>query len=81
MTVHIRFYSYFRDLTGTDRTTELLPDGNTIADLYRRLVARYPRLGVMQKSTLIAVGVEYQGRDYLLKEGDEVSFFPPVQGG
>jgi molybdopterin converting factor small subunit len=35
----------------------------------------------MQNSTLIAVGVEYQSRDYVLKDGDEVSLFPPVQGG
>jgi molybdopterin converting factor small subunit len=27
------------------------------------------------------VGVEYQGREHVLAEGDEVSFFPPVQGG
>ena len=30
---------------------------------------------------LVAVGVDYQKPDYLLKEGDEVSLFPPVQGG
>jgi molybdopterin converting factor small subunit len=29
----------------------------------------------------MAVGVEYQTQDYLLREGDEVSLFPPVQGG
>ena len=28
-----------------------------------------------------AIGVDYQPRTYVLKEGDEVSFFPPVQGG
>ena len=35
----------------------------------------------MQNSTLIAVGVDYQTRSYRLQEGDEVSLFPPVQGG
>ena len=35
----------------------------------------------MQNSTLLAVGVEYQTRDYVLQPGDEVSLFPPVQGG
>jgi molybdopterin converting factor small subunit len=29
----------------------------------------------------MAVGVEYQQRAYVLQEGDEVSLFPPVQGG
>ena len=41
----------------------------------------FPKLAAMEKSTLIAVGVDYQTRDYVLKDGDEVSFFPPVQGG
>jgi molybdopterin converting factor small subunit len=44
-------------------------------------MAHFPKLGAMKKSTLLAVGVEYQSRDYVLKEGDEVSLFPPVQGG
>jgi molybdopterin converting factor small subunit len=35
----------------------------------------------MRNSTLIAVGVDYQEKSYVLKEGDEVSLFPPVQGG
>ena len=35
----------------------------------------------MRKSALMAVGVDYQHRGYVLKAGDEVSLFPPVQGG
>ena len=44
-------------------------------------MARVPKLGTMKKSTLLAVGVDYQTRDYVLQDGDEVSLFPPVQGG
>ena len=81
MRVTITFFSYFKDLTGCDHTSETLPPGSTIGDLQKQLFVRFPKLAAMQNSTLIAVGVEYQGRGYLLKEGDEVSFFPPVQGG
>ena len=35
----------------------------------------------MQRSTLIAVAWITRTADYVLKEGDEVSLFPPVQGG
>jgi molybdopterin converting factor small subunit len=35
----------------------------------------------MRKSILAAVGVDYQTGDYKLNHGDEVSLFPPVQGG
>ena len=81
MNIHVSFYSYFKELTGVDRATEAVPEGGNIGDLYRQLIARFPKLTGMQKSTLIAVGLDYQGRDHVLKEGDEVSLFPPVQGG
>ena len=81
MRVTIRFYSYFKDLTGCSETTEELPAGGTLGSLFERLTARFPNLAAMQKATLMAVGVEYQNRSYILREGDEVSLFPPVQGG
>lgn len=81
MCLKIHFYSYFKDLTGCAETTEELTCGNNIADLLKRLIEKFPKLAAMQNSTLVAVGVEYQTKDYLLKEGDEISLFPPVQGG
>jgi molybdopterin converting factor small subunit len=81
MRVPVTFFSYFKDLTGCSSASEVVPAGATLQDLYGRLVARFPKLAAMERSTLIAVGVEYQTRDYVLKEGDEVSLFPPVQGG
>jgi molybdopterin converting factor small subunit len=81
MQVAVHFYSYFKELTGCAETTETLPEGGTIEALMEQLIARFPKLGAMRNSTLIAVGVEYQGRGYVLKEGEEVSLFPPVQGG
>lgn len=81
MEIPIQFYSYFQDLTGCESATETLDDGATIQTLMERLFARFPRLAEMPNSILIAVGVEYQTRDYVLKAGDDVSLFPPVQGG
>jgi molybdopterin converting factor small subunit len=81
MIVSVSFYSYFKDLTGCAAAAEKLPAGSTIADLLTTLAERFPKLAAMRKSTLVAVGVNYQALDYLLHEGDEVSLFPPVQGG
>jgi len=81
MEITVHFYSYFKDLTGCAQAVEMVAGGCTVGELHTRLMARFPKLGAMQKSTLIAVGVEYQPRSYVLNEGDEVSLFPPVQGG
>ena len=81
MRITVHFYSYFKDLTNCAETTESLAPGATIADLITRLQERFPRLIPMERSTLVAVGVEYQPRDYVLVPGEEVSLFPPVQDG
>ena len=81
MRVTVCFYSYFKDLAGCALVTETLPAGSTLGNLFEKLVARFPKLAGMQQSALMAVGVGYQDRSYVLKAGEEVSLFPPVQGG
>jgi molybdopterin converting factor small subunit len=79
--VKVHFYSYCKEVTGCATTVETLAEARTIGDLLGVLFQRFPKLAALQKSLLVAVGVEYQGRDYVLRPGDEVSLFPPVQGG
>ena len=45
------------------------------------VLATFPALAEMKNSNLKAVGVDYQDDDFVLSDGDEVSLFPPVQGG
>lgn len=81
MEVGVHFYSYFKDLTGCASVREQLPAESRLEQLLQQLYLRFPRLEPMRHSTLIAVGLEYQDRNYVLRPGDEVSLFPPVQGG
>lgn len=81
MLIKVSFYSYFKDLTGCSQVTEELAEGSTLADLLERISVRFPKAATLQNSTLLAVGLEYQNRSYILKDNDEVSLFPPVQGG
>jgi len=81
ISVTISFYSYFKDLAGCAKVSESLTEGETLDALFQKLTHRFPRLAAMRNSTLIAVGVDYQDRAYVLKAGDDVSLFPPVQGG
>ncbi len=81
MRVNVHFYSYLRDLTGCAQVVEELPGGSTLAELRARLDRRFAPLAGWGGATLWAVGLEYQPPAYVLLEGDEVSLFPPVQGG
>jgi molybdopterin synthase sulfur carrier subunit len=81
MTLTVQFHSYFKELTGTSESTYEMAEGSTLGDLLNQVHQRFPKLKPMERSTLSAVGVEYQRPDYLLRTGDEISLFPPVQGG
>jgi molybdopterin converting factor small subunit len=81
MRVTVCFHSWFKEVTGCTRVEETLPAGSTVDVLLGKLIARFPKLADLQRCMLIAVGVDYQTRTYVLNEGDEVSLFPPVQGG
>lgn len=81
MRIAVHFYSYFTELTGCSETSLEVSEGATIKDLFHQLSQKFPKLLAMKKSTLIAVGVDYQTWNHVLKDGDEVSLFPPVQGG
>ena len=81
MQVTIQFFSYLSELTGCSRINETLAAGTCLGSLHDRVMEHFPKLAAMRNSTLLAVGVEYQSREYVLQDGDEVSLFPPVQGG
>lgn len=81
MQIEVLLHSYFKDLAGCAQVSETVATGSSLGALHDQLLTRFPKLAAMKKSTLLAVGVDYQTRDYVLKEGDEVSLFPPVQGG
>jgi sulfur-carrier protein len=79
--VVVHLWSYFKELAGTSQLTVELPRGSSLGQLLDEVYRRHPKLGALRQSTLLAVGVEYQGASYLIQAGDEVSLFPPVQGG
>lgn len=81
VTITIQFFSYLKELVGVDRLQRAVPAGTALGTLHEALCREHPGLNEMRRSTLLAVGVDYQTRDHPLKDGDVVSLFPPVQGG
>lgn len=81
MKVHVQFFSRLRDLAGVSERDLELPEAIKVAELLEILYARTPALRDWDKSILVAAGVEFVGRDYVLKADDQISIMPPVQGG
>ena len=81
MKVHVQFFSRLRDLAEKSPMDLDVPEGTRVADVLEMLFSRTPALREWDKSILVAADVEFVGRDYMLKSGDEISIMPPVQGG
>jgi molybdopterin converting factor subunit 1 len=81
MIFHVRLFARARDLGGADRLALDLPDGATVADLRRRLVALHPQLTELSAKCAVAVGAEFADDNRLLTEGAEIALLPPVSGG
>ena len=81
MKVHVQFFSRLRDLAGVQEMQLDLPDSTTTRDLLETLYSRKPALRDWDKSILVAAGVEFVDREYVLQPNDQISIMPPVQGG
>ena len=81
MKVLVKFWSYFRDHTGCTETALELAKGTTLGEPHAAVLDEFPKLAGSKNSTLKAVGLKYEDDGFVLSDGDEVSFFPPVQGG
>jgi molybdopterin converting factor subunit 1 len=81
MIFNVRLFARARDLGGADRVTVDLPNGATVADLRRRLVALHPQLADLTGKCAVAVDAEFAGDGQVLTEGAEIALLPPVSGG
>jgi molybdopterin converting factor small subunit len=81
MNVHVQFFSRLRDLAGVSEMELEVPEATKIAELLEILYSRTPALRDWDKSILVAAGVDFVGRDYVVEGDDQISIMPPVQGG
>lgn len=81
MKIHIHFFSRLRDLAEVSGLELEVPESTNVATLLTTLYSRTPALRDWDKSILVAAGVEFVGRDYLIQPNDRISIMPPVQGG
>ena len=81
MKVRVKFFAILRERAGTGELSKEVPDGATVADLWRQLQGDYPKLDVPGIRLLYAVNQNYVGVDHKLSNDDEVVFVPPVSGG
>jgi molybdopterin converting factor subunit 1 len=81
MNISVRLFAMLREQAGWRERRLELPDGATIADGWRALVADAPQIDAMRQYVRFARNGRYAAPDERLAEGDELAIIPPVAGG
>jgi molybdopterin converting factor subunit 1 len=79
--VKVLFFGRVREFAGLSETTEELPPGSTLSDLFDRYAQRFPPLVDFRPSLVASRNQEFAAWDTPLAAGDEIAFLPPVSGG
>lgn len=79
--VNVLFFGRVRELTGMAEDSVELPNGTTLAGLFDRYAARFPKLAAFRASLVASRNEEFASWDTPLVENDTIAFLPPVSGG
>ena len=81
MRVRVLFFGMLKDFVGRPGEECDFPDGADLGAIFDSYARRYPRLGDMARSIVIARNQEFAELSTPVENGDEVAFLPPVSGG
>src|ERR1039458_7230519 len=81
MHARVLFFGMLRDIVGMSREEAEFPEGADLRLVFASYAARYPPLGELARSIVVARNQEFADPAAKLAEGDEVAFLPPVSGG
>ena len=78
MKLSIKYFASMRERMGcAEQSFELDVAQISVAQLWDQQLSDQP----LPTNTLVAVNMEYCSVDSIVRDGDEVAFFPPVTGG
>ena len=77
MSIKVKFFARMRDEAGISSAELDFRENLTPKEVWNELTQNkdYP------ESIMLAVNMEYVSEEPILKDGDELAFFPPVTGG
>ena len=81
MRIKVKLYAAVRDIVGSKEENLEFRDGTTVGMVLDDYIRRFPQIGRYREHLILSVNKEYGAHGRMLKDGDEVTFLPPVSGG
>lgn len=81
MRVKVKFFSTHREAVGRNGIEIELKEKANINEMMNMLMNTYPELRKLIDYTILSLNHRYANGTEPLKDGDEVTIFPPVGGG
>jgi len=78
--VRVKYFASFRDMTGKTEESLEVPEGITVEGLREHIKGLYVKMA-RREQVLVAVNGVFVPLETVVREGDDVAFFPPVSGG
>ncbi len=77
MSIKVRYFASLKESIGRSEEELVYTKTMSVADVWKQVSNGKE----ISDNILAAVNMDYVQFDYLLKDADEVAFFPPVTGG
>lgn len=77
MSIRVRYFASLKDSLGRSEDQLAHTGLLSVRDVWQEVNAEKP----LPNNVLVAVNMDYVNLDTVVKDGDEVAFFPPVTGG
>jgi molybdopterin converting factor subunit 1 len=81
MKIKVLLYASFREIVGSKEESIELEEGTTVQMLLEDYIKRFPQMARFRDHIILSVNKAYGHPERKLRDGDEVSFLPPVSGG
>ena len=81
MRVKVLFFGQLKDITGRAEDQFDVADGARLSTVFDHYAGRFPRIGAMAASIVLARNQEFADASAAVADGDEIAFLPPVSGG
>jgi len=81
MRIKVKLYASFQVIVGAKEQDIDVDEGTTVQMLLEEYIKRFPQIERFREHVILSVNKEYGHPHRKLKDGDEVSFLPPVSGG